>query len=104
MKTSKKMALRLCSNTDKRLKRVQFLPAIVDILFEAEGAQKTREAAGELNEIAAGINTSYLNAMASRAYGSVLLAEGDSDKALKKLRQSWSAWERLEIPYEHRLI
>jgi ATP/maltotriose-dependent transcriptional regulator MalT len=97
---SKKMALRLYSEMEKRLKRVQYLPAIVDILLDAGDAQKAREAAGELNEIAAGINTKYLNAMASRAYGSILLAEGDTDNALKQLRQSWSAWERLEIPYE----
>jgi ATP/maltotriose-dependent transcriptional regulator MalT len=97
---SMKMALRLYSETAKRLKRVQFLPAIVEILLEAGDAQKAREAAEELNEIAAEINTPYLNAMAFRAYGSVLLAEGDADDALKQLRQSWSAWEKLEIPYE----
>jgi ATP/maltotriose-dependent transcriptional regulator MalT len=100
LESSKKMALRLFRDTEKRLKRVQFLSAIVDILLESKDTQKAREAAEELNEIAARINTSYLNAMASRAYGSVLLAEGDADNALKQLRQSWSAWERLEIPYE----
>jgi len=100
LESSNKMVLRLFRETEKRLKRVQFLPAIVDILLESGDAQKAREAAEELNEIAAEINTPYLNAMASRAYGSVLLTEGDTGNALKKLRQSWSAWEKLEIPYE----
>jgi len=97
---SMKMALRLYSDTVKKLKRVQFLPAIVEILLEAGDAQKAREAAEELNEIASGISTSYLKAIASRAYGAVLLAEGDPDNALKQLRPSWSAWEQLGIPYE----
>ncbi len=97
---SKKMVLRLYSDTNKRLKRVQFLPAFVDILLESGDTRQAREAAEELNEIAADIDTPYLTAIATCAYGSVLLYEGEQDMALKQLRQSWSAWENLEIPYE----
>ena len=41
-----------------------------------------------------------LTAMAERAQGAVLLAEGDPRAALAALRPSWTAWQALDAPYE----
>ena len=41
-----------------------------------------------------------MHALASRALGAVLLAEGNARSALVALKQSWSIWLQLETPYE----
>lgn len=41
-----------------------------------------------------------LDAMARRAQGAVLLAEGNPRAALTALRASWTAWHALDAPYE----
>ena len=41
-----------------------------------------------------------LRAMAAGAQGAVLLAESDARAALAALRQAWTAWQELGVPYE----
>jgi len=41
-----------------------------------------------------------LRAVAARATGAVLLAEGDLRAALTALRDAWAAWQELGAPYE----
>jgi DNA-binding CsgD family transcriptional regulator len=42
----------------------------------------------------------FLTAIAGRAHGAVLLAEGDARAALAVLRSTSVTWQRLEAPYE----
>ena len=59
-----------------------------------------RLAADEMVQIAGDIRAPLLSAMAERAHGAVLLAEGDPRAALASLRPSWTAWQALDAPYE----
>jgi DNA-binding NarL/FixJ family response regulator len=53
-----------------------------------------------MTQIAHEIGAPLLTAMADRANGAVLLAEGDPRAALAALRASWTAWHALDAPYE----
>ena len=59
-----------------------------------------RLAADEMVQIAGDIRAPLLTAMAERAQGAVLLAEGDPRAALASLRRSWTAWQALDAPYD----
>ncbi|MCI0686748.1 MAG: response regulator transcription factor, partial [Sporichthyaceae bacterium] len=50
--------------------------------------------------IADSLGTPFTQAMAAHATGAVLRAEGDGRAALTALRQAWSAWQKLDTPYE----
>lgn len=83
-----------------RVTRSKVLPAYVEIMLAAGDVQSARIAADELSEIAADLDARILHAMAARADGAVLLAEGESGAALDAFRRAWAAWQELEVPYE----
>jgi DNA-binding CsgD family transcriptional regulator len=83
-----------------RGRRSELLGAQVEILLALGDTAEARTAANELHELAAALDALPLRALADRAEGSVLIAEGEPRAALAPLRRSWTAWQRLEAPYE----
>lgn len=80
--------------------RAGLLAAYVEILLVLGDSAAARSAAAELARAAAALDALPLRALADRAEGSVLIAEGQPRAALAPLRRSWTAWQRLEAPYE----
>lgn len=80
--------------------RSKILPAYVVIMLSAGEIQAAREAAGELSEIAAELKAPFLEGIAARAQGNVLLAAGESRTAIDKLRHAWSLLNNINASYE----
>jgi DNA-binding CsgD family transcriptional regulator len=91
---------RLLHETTGSRHRAAILPAYVEIMLAAAKVEPACVAADELLEIAETLDAPQLHALASKARGSVLLANGEARAALLTLRQSWTLWEALEVPYE----
>jgi DNA-binding CsgD family transcriptional regulator len=80
--------------------RSRLLPALVEVHVAAGDVASARAAADELSEIAGALGAPLLHAQAAQTEGAVLLLEGDARGALGALRDAWSAWHALEVPYE----
>jgi DNA-binding NarL/FixJ family response regulator len=91
---------RVVAETSEPFQRARLLPAHVEVMLAAGGVPAAREAADELTAIAARFDTPALRAVAGRALGAVLLAEGDPRAAAVVLRRAWQSWQELEAPYE----
>ncbi|MGI8878540.1 MAG: LuxR C-terminal-related transcriptional regulator [Candidatus Limnocylindria bacterium] len=83
-----------------RLTRSRLLPAYVEIMLAGADVRAARIAADELSKIAVDLDAPMLHAMAARADGAVLLAEGEARSALGVLRRSLATWQELEAPFE----
>ncbi len=83
-----------------RAKRAELLAANVEILLDQGDADAAKVAATELADLAAALDALPLRALADRAEGSVLIARGEAQAALRSLRRAWSAWKLLDAPYE----
>jgi DNA-binding CsgD family transcriptional regulator len=77
--------------------RCRLLPAHVEIMAAAGDVAAARAAADELSQTA---DAPLLRALATHAEGVVLLLEGDAQAALGRLRDAWTAWQTLAVPYE----
>lgn len=90
------------SEEEKRslISRSGVLPAYIEIMIAAEEIHSAATAAGELSEIAVELQAPFLKALASRAQGNVVLADGDPRVALDKLRHAWSLFKSLDASYE----
>jgi DNA-binding CsgD family transcriptional regulator len=53
-----------------------------------------------LSKIAGDLGAPLVRALAAHAQGAVRLREGDARAALGALRDAWSVWDELEVPYE----
>jgi ATP/maltotriose-dependent transcriptional regulator MalT len=91
---------RVVEETTDRLRRAQVLPAHVEIMLAVGDVAAAHEAADELAELADDYDTPVLRAMAGRAVGAVLLAEGNARIALGALRRAWDLWRELDASYE----
>jgi DNA-binding NarL/FixJ family response regulator len=80
--------------------RPHLLDAAVEILLAADDQEAASAAASELGQQAADLQAPYLIAMAARAHGAVLVAEGDARSAIAALRSSLQTWQRIDAPYE----
>ena len=80
--------------------RARVLDAYVEIVLAVHDVAAARAAASELSAIANRLKVPFLRALASRAQGAVLVADGNANAALAELRQSWSIWCELDAPYE----
>ena len=80
--------------------RARLLEPLVEVVLATGSISAARLAADELVQIAGDIRAPLLTAMAERAQGAVLLAEGDPRAALASLRRSWTAWQALDAPYD----
>jgi class 3 adenylate cyclase len=72
--------------------RARLLPALVRIAVEAGEPELAREGAGELRDIAERYATPALLAAHAHADGSVRLADGDADAAIRALRRALRLW------------
>jgi DNA-binding CsgD family transcriptional regulator len=80
--------------------RCRLLPAHVEIMIPVRDVPAARAGAEELGRIADDIDAPLIRATAAHALGAVLLAEGDGRSSLAALREAWTAWQRIEAPYE----
>ncbi len=91
---------RATDETSSLFARPQLLGPLVEIMLAAGSIATARVAADEMTRIADEVGAPLLTAMAGRANGAVLLAEGDPGAALAALRASWTTWYALDAPYE----
>lgn len=80
--------------------RANVLAACVEIMLAAGEVEVARTAADDLSRIADELDKPLLQALAARAAGAVLLAEGDARGAVAALHRARSSWEELAAPYE----
>jgi DNA-binding CsgD family transcriptional regulator len=94
------MIRRALSEAGDRHSRAWLLEAAVEIALAARDIDAARDAADELGRIASAFSAPYLEAIAERSDGAVLLAAGETAAALTPLRRSYAAWRTLGAPYE----
>ncbi len=82
------------------MSRVRLLGSYVEVVLAAGDLEAARPAAVELVETASMFGTGLLVAMARRALGAVLLAEGDAAGALVELRAACNELNRLGVVHE----
>jgi DNA-binding NarL/FixJ family response regulator len=80
--------------------RARLLDPQVEIALAVGDLKAAREAADTLSTIAGATQAPLLTAIADRAVGTVLLAEGDPRAALGALRAAAANWQKLDAPYE----
>ncbi len=80
--------------------RAMLLGPFAEIMLAVDDVAAARAAADELTVIASTLDAPVLHAASAQAAGAVLLAEGDPDGALDRLRDASRAWHDLEAPYE----
>jgi DNA-binding CsgD family transcriptional regulator len=85
---------------DDRVRRAELLGAYVEVLLAAGDHAAARLAARELAELAGVFGAAALSAAADSALGRVLIAEGSPAESLSLLRKAWTAWQRLDAPFE----
>jgi len=91
---------RLTAETSERGRRAELLPAAVEILLAAGELEVARALAGELDDLARGLENTALGALAGMARGAVRLEEGAAARALSDLREAQRVWQELTAPYE----
>jgi DNA-binding CsgD family transcriptional regulator len=80
--------------------RPRLLGPCVEIMLAGRDLTAARAAVDELAALAVRFDATLPRAIASRAEGTVLLAEGDARRALAVLRRAWDLWLELDAPYE----
>jgi hypothetical protein len=83
-------------------KRAELLTAHVDIVLVLRDVAGAWATMNEIKALGTVVDALLLRAMADRAEGSVLVAEGLAHTAVGVLRRSWQAWQQLEAPYARR--
>lgn len=91
---------RMLDDAHEPLARPALLAACIEIMIDAGNRDAARRASDELSEIAHRLDVKILHAMALQGRGSVALAGRDPSAALGALRESWSLWRELGMPYE----
>ena len=91
---------RVMDEAKDRVIRCRVLPVYIEVMLAADDIPAARTAADDLAAIADESEAPFLRAVAARARGAVLLAEGDHRGAIPELRRAWTTWEELEAPYE----
>jgi DNA-binding CsgD family transcriptional regulator len=90
---------RVVASTTDPLRRSRYLPAHVEIMLAAGDLEAARDAAAELEKLAAGFGTDVLGAIAAQARALVLLAGGDAQASVAPLRSALLVWRRVRAPY-----
>jgi DNA-binding CsgD family transcriptional regulator len=94
------MIRRALGEAGDRRSRAWLLEASVEIALAGGDFATAREAVVELRSIASAFGAPFLEAVAERADGAVLLATGETAAALTPLRRSYAAWKTLDAPFE----
>ena len=82
------------------LQRAVLLPAYVEVALAQDQVDDAASASSELDEIDTRYGRPMLRAIAAQVRGSVELARGEPQAALRSLRTAWQVWEELDAPYE----
>jgi DNA-binding CsgD family transcriptional regulator len=90
---------RMLAGNDPRT-RLAVLAAAVDVHLAAGDVEQARVADEELARFADLVDAPLLHAIADRASGIVLLAQGDAGGALIALRRASAGWRTLGMPYD----
>jgi DNA-binding NarL/FixJ family response regulator len=80
--------------------RSRLLAACAEIMIAAGDVVAARAAADELRDVAEDFGTPWLRTTAQHTLGAVLVAEHDGQAALGVLREAWSGWQAMDVPYE----
>ena len=80
--------------------RPALLAARVEVALHVGDVRTAQTCTTQLNAIAETTAALWIHAIAARARGCVLLAEGDGAAALPELRHAWSLWQEVDAPYE----
>jgi DNA-binding CsgD family transcriptional regulator len=91
---------RALAETTEPLQRAVLLPAWVEVALAQEAVDDAVAASEELDEIGRRYGRPMLHAIAAQVRGSVELARGEPQAALRSLRSAWQVWEELDAPYE----
>lgn len=91
---------RATSEATGHVARSQLLAACAEIMIAAGDVAAARTAANELRDLAEMFGMPWLRAVATHTLGAVLVAEHDGQPALGVLRDAWSRWQELDVPYE----
>ncbi len=91
---------RALGETAEPLQRAVLLPAFVEIALAQDAVDDAASASVELDEIDTRFERPMLRAIAAQVRGSVDLARGEPQAALRSLRSAWQVWEELDAPYE----
>jgi DNA-binding CsgD family transcriptional regulator len=91
---------RVMDEASDRVARSKLLAAYVEIVLATGDVRAAQAASDELAQLADDLGAPLLEAVAAHSKGAVLLGEGDARAALQLLRQAWTAWQDLEVPYE----
>ena len=91
---------RAVSETADAIPRARLLPAHVEISVAAGEVHSARAAAAQLADTAAVLRAPLLRALAAAADGRILLACGEPQAALSRLRMAARLWTELGAPYE----
>lgn len=88
------------ADTEAPLWRVRLLPARAEIALAAHDVAEAREAADELQEIAATYDKPMLHAAADQALGAVLTYEEEAEASVTELRRAVRHWTDADAPFE----
>jgi DNA-binding CsgD family transcriptional regulator len=94
---------RLLAEPGGPVQRCHLLPAAIEVLLAADGADRAdraRPLAAELSVLASSIGSVVLSAAAAQAMGAVELASGDAAGALPYLRKAHQLWAQASSPYD----
>ena len=91
---------RLLGEQQSNLSRAEVLLAAVEILTAVDDLTTARVAAEELSRLSEKVPVPAVRAFAAQATGAVHLAEGDLPASLSRLREAWTLWQELELPYQ----
>jgi ATP/maltotriose-dependent transcriptional regulator MalT len=91
---------RALAETEVMFLRVRLLPALVEAAIALGDLGAAEEAAAELGDATARLDSSYARAIAGVAAGSLALAQGRTQDALVLLRTSLVDWASLDAPYD----
>jgi DNA-binding NarL/FixJ family response regulator len=91
---------RLLAEARGPVQRSWLLPAAVQTTVAAELPEEARQYSEEFSGIAAAFGNSALQASAAYAAGTVALASGAMEEALRQARESYRLWSDIGAPYE----
>jgi len=96
---------RALEEVDEPLSRLRRLPAQVEFAVAARDLKTARAASAELEQIVdsykiAGRRAPAFDAAVHIAAGRIALAEGDTDEAVRRLRQARDQWREVGAPFE----
>jgi DNA-binding CsgD family transcriptional regulator len=92
--------VRALAETAEPLQRAVLLPAYVEVALAQDTVDDAASASAELDDIDGRFGRPMLHAIAAQVRGSVELARGEPQAALRSLRSAWQVWEELDAPYE----